>query len=571
MNMDIDKAFEAVGSKHKYQILHFFAVCLVWLSVDFVAICFPLLLHNAKADCRESDGNYSRCKSEIEMCEMYSKDITSVKFDYVYTNLIQSKNMLCNENKIQLVSILFTLGVIIGAFVASKLSDNLGRKTVCLGSLLGFGSCTALFIFVNNLWTDSLSLILMGMGASGGSMTSFVLIYEVIHKDSRNLYGTMINSSYAVAGCLYYIVYIYSKHWMWAGVLSLCASTLGMIWLSISFVESPRYLISAHKYKQCLIAFLRIANKNGLTQQYFTFLKNEVLTETHLKNIDQSILYETSITFGRLKKLILTIDYNLFEKIPKVEQSPESSTVDSIETNQIEENLIEEGALDVHENLRSPGITALCKYKSINKTFYCCSFLWIIVAYAYFGNSYIQKERIETLFRNGFTMFGAEFSAYILAGLIMQIPFMGRTRTIGYGGLLFAIFSIPLVFLSHTSPYDVILLFIFRFSITCVFTALYTYVTEVYPTSIRSLGMGINLFFARLATVVVAVTADKYDAYWAFCAIGIVVFVVHSQLKETFGKPLEDEIEELRTTSPVNEKINLNDVKDDHSSSAINQ
>ena len=85
----------------------------------------------------------------------------------------------------------------------------------------------------------------------------------------------------------------------------------------------------------------------------------------------------------------------------------------------------------------------------------------------------------------------------------------------------------------------------FRFSITCVFTALYTYVTEVYPTSIRSLGMGINLFFARLATVVVAVTADKYDAYWAFCAIGIVVFVVHSQLKETFGKPLEDEIEEL--------------------------
>lgn len=563
MNMDMDKAFDAVGSKNRYQIFHFFAVCLVWFSVDFVAICFPLLLHNPKSFCRDADGiNFSRCETDEIMCERFAKNQDDVKFDVIYTNLIQSKGLLCNKSKIDSVSILFTLGVIVGAFVASKLSDSIGRKSVCLGSLVSFGGCTALYIWFNNDWTNYLSLLLMGMGSSGGTMTSFVLIYEVIHKDSRNMYGTLINSSYAIAGCLYYTVYIYTENWQWAGVLSLSASFLGMVWLAISFVESPRYLIGAHKYKQCLIAFLRIANKNGLTQQYFQYLKEEVLTPTHISSIDQSLLYESHISFGRLKKLILTLDYNVFEKIPKIEQTPEGSTVESIETNQIEENLIEEGALDIHENLRTPGITALCKYKSVRNTFLYCSLIWITVAYAYFGNSYIQKETIETLFSHGFTMFGAEFTAYLLSGVIMQIPFMGRTRTVGYGGLLSAILAVPLVWLSHTSPYDLILLFVYRFAITCVFTGMYTYVTEVYPTSIRSLGMGINLFFARLATIIVALTVTSFQAYWAFCVIGILVFVVHSQLKETFGKPLEDEIEELRTTSQVNEKIVLEDVKD---------
>lgn len=569
MDIDLDKAFEVVGGKNRYQIYLFFCVCLCWFSTDYIAISLALVLFYPKLFL---DGNET--DNQKEWCEIYNSNRDRTTYEITYKNILTDMNLYCNEMGIILISIFFTLGLIVGAFLASKYADIIGRKMVALMALASFGVFTTLFTFLNNIWIMMFCLFFMGCGASGGTMSTFILIYECLAKESRNLFGTMINSSYSIAGTCYFIVFMFTYSWKWISVLSLCASGLSFVWLAFRFAESPRFLQQANKNKECLIALMRIAHRNGRVQQYVSYLKEEVFTQKHLKEIDLNILYNTDYRYGEVKKMINNLNYTYFDEKKNTssfqenseeksgEKTPEqmvkqNSTLDSkdLEGLQTTENFIEEGAIEYIENPNDPGLKALFKYQSVRNPFIYCSILWIITAYSYFGQSYIQKDTTEDkVFINGFMLFAAEFLAYLSAGAIMEIKYMGRTRTIGFGGLAVTLFGALFVLFNAINigsevPVKIVF-FAFRYCITVLFTSLYTYCTEVYPTSVRSQGMGLNLTFARLCTILIATTADKpHPGFWiyvVFAIFGFITFILHFKLKETIGKPLEDEIPEIK-------------------------
>ena len=91
-------------------------------------------------------------------------------------------------------------------------------------------------------------------------------------------------------------------------------------------------------------------------------------------------------------------------------------------------------------------------------------------------------------------------------------------------------------------PYDKIFLFLARFGITGVYSIMYTYSTEIYPTSIRAKGLGINTLFGRLAAIMVPVIVELVNPFLIFSALCGIGFVLTFNLPETFGKELEDEI-----------------------------
>lgn len=534
----MDKAFEAIEGNSRYQKLHFVCVCAIWFCVDFIALSFPLLLYYPKTSCEIGDtGTFEEC-NEKDFCKIYLVDQSKVIINKERSNVLTDRELYCNYNLINFVAVVFTFGVILGAFISSKAADIIGRRTVALYSAAAFGLFTSIFTFVPNIWTTYISLVFMGACASAGTMSSFVLIYEVLNKNARNLYGTLINASYAVAGLIYYLIYYYAKSWIWISVVCMCASFCGLLMLLTYFVESPRFLYSANHFKESLKKMLRIAQVNTQENEYRNFIVESIASFQGNDNSHKSVNLD-SFQDEDIDTLIDKLSSYLSHT-----ETKSQSNLDQSATSQSEENL-----LQINQNKNDIGITSLCKYKSVSVSFYLCSILWVMTSYSYFGNSYIQKENIDTLFVNGFTMFSAELAAYLSAGLIMQISFMGRVRTIGYMGLISAIFAALLVFMKDARIIGEIFLFIYRFSITCVYTSLYTYCTEVYPTCIRTQGMGLNLTFARLSTVIVALTSTLYNSYIAFSVFGLLSFFIHFFLKETIGKELQETIEELNVSN----------------------
>jgi hypothetical protein len=72
---------------------------------------------------------------------------------------------------------------------------------------------------------------------------------------------------------------------------------------------------------------------------------------------------------------------------------------------------------------------------------------------------------------------------------------------------------------------------------------MYTYSTEVYPTSIRAKGLGLNSFCARIASIMIPVIVELVDnPFLIFSGMTFFSFFFTFSLPETNNKELEDEI-----------------------------
>lgn len=548
VHIDIDKIFSIIGGRGKYQITLLLCTCLIWLSVDYIAISFSLLMFYPDMFYLKNDENSWIQATEIDQwCEIRRKSIEKTKYTVYYNNILTDLDLYCNDLLIKMIMILFTLGIVIGAFLASKYADIIGRRMVTILFVFIFGVFASLMTLIHNHFVIGISLFFMGIGASGGTMCSFMLVYEEIDSQSRNFFGIFINASYAVAGALYFLIMYITKSWFYISALSLLNCLISIIWLIISFVESPRFLLSSKKYKNCLIALLRISYKNNKLQEYISILKDEIFNEEQIGSYNTAFSRKSQdeISYIEIKNFLNTCSFNKHKKKEYENSSSVEITTSEDDKVENEEKLIENETLQYVENDKDPGIKALCNYPSVRYTFIYCSILWVSISYCYFGQSFIQKEELkDTIFIKGWELFGAEFIGYIITGFIMEIKYMGRTRTIGYSGIGITITGIIMAFYQDHEVVGNIFIFIFRFFATAIFTGMYTYVTEVYPTCIRSKGMGLNITFARLTTIVVALTAKKEYAYIVFSVLGIVIFVVHFMLKETFGIELPEDIEE---------------------------
>ena len=114
----------------------------------------------------------------------------------------------------------------------------------------------------------------------------------------------------------------------------------------------------------------------------------------------------------------------------------------------------------------------------------------------------------SSVFVSGYVLYTAESISYIITGLIIALPAVGRVRNIGYESLGYSIIGILYFFFKDVYIVGFVLLFLFRFCVTSVYTTLYTYSTEIYPTCIRSKGLGINSFFARITTILIPVIIE---------------------------------------------------------------
>jgi hypothetical protein len=217
------------------------------------------------------------------------------------------------------------------------------------------------------------------------------------------------------------------------------------------------------------------------------------------------------------------------------------------------EPLISNSESESNNNVKEAPFSALIKYKSLRSNFLICNFLWFAMAFTYYGISMGLKKSKDDIFIDGYVVYGAEGISYMVVGIILSIPFFGRVRTLYIMLLLTSVSTCSYFFMRKFEliPYDKILLFFARFSITSIFSIMYTYSTEVYPTTIRAKGLGINCLFARFASILVPVIVEFVDPFLIYATVCFIGFFFALMLPETLGKELEDEIHEEKALKKV--------------------
>jgi len=130
----------------------------------------------------------------------------------------------------------------------------------------------------------------------------------------------------------------------------------------------------------------------------------------------------------------------------------------------------------------------------------------------------------------------AEFPGIVITVLIIDI--IGRKKTQGFEFLVCGIFSI-LLFLCVPNTLQTVFIFIIRALISGAFQASYVYTPEVYPTAVRSTGLGICSTMSHVGGMVTPYIAQVVIDKSNYLALGFYALINFMACIASFMLPIE--------------------------------
>lgn len=152
-----------------------------------------------------------------------------------------------------------------------------------------------------------------------------------------------------------------------------------------------------------------------------------------------------------------------------------------------------------------------------------------------------------------------EIPGYLLSYFTMQK--IGRKWSVSVA-LIFAGISLVIAPFVHQKPYKTVLFLAGKIGVTCAFGTIYLYTTELYPTSVRTAGVGISSMCGRIGAIVspyIALLAT--DAPWLplvlFGIFALVSGALTVFLPETLGKDLPDSLAQALGLDHIVENVHV--------------
>ena len=122
----------------------------------------------------------------------------------------------------------------------------------------------------------------------------------------------------------------------------------------------------------------------------------------------------------------------------------------------------------------------------------------------------------------------AQIPGILLMSIIIEWPKVGRLNSLRFFSILSSIFFMLLAIFQTEVSIPVLVVFIY-FSASPIFSLLYTYISEVYPTEIRSVTTAYYFTLNALAYLVGAFISDRVSRmplHWLFPAVWSIIFLI---------------------------------------------
>ncbi|XP_033611642.1 organic cation transporter protein isoform X2 [Cryptotermes secundus] len=403
-------------------------------------------------------------------------------------------NITCLDNqwKLSLVGTVHFAGILMGSMVFGLLADTFGRKAVFLFCILLMSVSGVAQAAAPDYVTFQLFVFINALGTAGVYPLAFILGVELVGTQKREMSGVLLNYFYAVGEAAVGLVAWLTKSWV-AIQLAVSAPPAMFILYYWCIPESIRWLLAKRKNREAAKIVKMAAQVNGA-----------VLSDRLLSAFD---------------------DDNTKQR--KVEEAESIDEIQGI----------------------SKTVVQICKSKKLLLRSLNLFYNWAANAFVYYGLSVNSTSLSGNKYLNFALVCLVEIPGYTLAWVAMNR--WGRRKPLAASLLLCTATCLAALFVPQDMNRVVVLLFLTgKLGITSSFAILVVYTTELYPTAMRSIGVGASSTVGRVGAML-APFAPLLGVYLPslslllFASVSFIAGVLALLLPETLGARLPDTVEEL--------------------------
>ncbi|KAI5392264.1 variant 2, Organic cation/carnitine transporter 7 [Lathyrus oleraceus] len=441
---------------------------------------------------------------------------------------VQSAWKLSSHQESFITSVVFA-GMLIGAYSWGIVSDQHGRRKGFLITAIVTSTSGFLSAFSPNYFSLLLFRSLVGLGLGGGPVLSSWFL-EFVPAPNRGTWMVIFSAFWTIGtifeASLAWIV-MPRLGWRWLLALSSLPTSLLLLFYKMT-PESPRYLCLKGRTTEAMNVLETIARLNGTKLPSGTLISDN---QIELQKIDNPS--EDTVLL-----------------------SPREN--DEVETPKgMGSNL---GGISSLKVLLSPNLAR------------STLLLWAVFfgnAFSYYGlvlltselnarskcvPNKLQTEKSQDISYKG--VFIASFAE--LPGLLLSavaVDRLGRKLSMSIMFFMCCIFLLPLTF-HLNEDLTTSLLFGARVCITVTFTVVYIYAPEIYPTSVRTTGVGVASSVGRIGGMLCPLVAVGL-VHGCHQTIAVLLFEIVALVSgicvmffpfETMGQELQDTVSSVKQT-----------------------
>eukprot|EP00164_Ancoracysta_twista_P004372 GFYU01005894.1.p1 GENE.GFYU01005894.1~~GFYU01005894.1.p1 ORF type:complete len:517 (+),score=126.48 GFYU01005894.1:199-1749(+) len=349
-------------------------------------------------------------------------------------------------------------GMALGSLVWGWIGDRYGRKPAFFGTVLCTSTAAVVTALSVNVYMFAVMVFLTGFGVGGNLPLDGIMISEFVHKDKRGEILSLLSTCWALGSLLAAIVAYVTIPWMslemgWRMMYFVIAAVNLMLILGRRGIpESPRWLLSQGRNEEALAILKHIATVNGCED---------------------------------------------VSKIEFVEQQTGESDIEETTSLVGTQGVADKGSLGNLAYLRQLLRDLFSRSHYLYLITPLLWYVWGMTAYSYSAFNVFLPTLMESKgIKDNSSLYESTviYSAAALPGSIVAAylvgTFLGRRYTmlmsILVNGACIYVFA-----LVSTKDMLTTVAAIQQFFAAVMFSAIYTYTPEAYPTSIRSSAVGI--------------------------------------------------------------------------------
>ncbi len=506
MEQLLEKTYSLAGDNNLYQRRTLIICLCFWILANVLpsSLSFfeemPIVDIYNKTDNRIISQNQQLNYTICENNDIYYRIIKEPQY-----SVIAKFNIECDKILVASLGSAVFAGGSIGSMMLQFIINSIGRRfsywitfiffgisLICVILTINYIALFALFFFIQ------LFIIML-------SYNSIINLIETCNPELRSTFVTIVNTGYSISGLLFTLVYYFDFTWKFVLILS----TILMLFFTLVFyhltVRSPRYYVSVGNY----IDYYRSVRYIAKVNQRWSLVKKLLPIPKDYK--DELLYTPINEEENKLYNILEFYEPLLYKKDEKKEED-----ISRVHTKEIilYEDLVYNyfDVVEAHEHYNEIAeFKKLLKYPSQRSIFLIQCYSWFSVTGIYYCISIFIKLIPGDVFINAILLYSIELSGYLFCVILLNYFNAKRKKTI-YFFLFISILSTLLLIFHKNIPMlnTLYLILLLRFGISGAYNINFLYSTEVYPTTVRLTGFGINCNMGCFSAVILPLVLEIY-------------------------------------------------------------